>query len=83
MVSQGRPSLTHSPRSWGRICDSSLQRVKADTDYSAITRILNFPRVHKANSKMVPSGGANGRDRIPGRTASSYWSRPCSSLTAS
>lgn len=78
MVSQGRPSLTHGPRGWRRTCDFSLQRVKADTDHSAITRILNFPQAHMANSKMVPSGGANGRDRIPGHMARSRWSRPCS-----
>lgn len=51
MVSQGIPSLTHGPRGWGRTCDSSLQRVKADTDHSTITMILNFPQVHRQTAR--------------------------------
>lgn len=33
--------------------------------HSAITRILNFPQPHKANSAVVPTRGANGRDGFP------------------
>lgn len=80
MVSPGRPSPPHGPRGWGRTCVPVAPacrelRTWLCSGHSAITRSLIFPPWHKANSEVVPSRGANGREGFPGHVAISCRSR--------